>query len=324
MKTQRAGITLIEKIFVIAIMGTLIAILIPAIQYVREVTRRTTCQDNLRQIVLGLQHHESGHGCLPALYNGTFLEHPRTPLDEFHFHSWRTAILPELEQTPLRDTLDFALPATDLANQSGVNMTVPLFVCPSASNPTSVVRDLGAFNDGSPPTQTDRTAARSDYEAVVGISFLPSGTIDLQNIKFGAWGEPRRYGGGSPITYRTARLRDVSDGLSNTMLVAERAGRPDVYTKGKPDNPYPYADPLRDGMDHHQAAWAISTHFWWLVFWHEQPINKSNKAGVFSFHASGANVGLADGSVRFLSESTGQDTVNALATRATGDVVTLE
>ena len=107
------------------------------------------------------------------------------------------------------------------------------------------------------------------------------------------------------------------------MLIAERGGRPDLYEKGKPVDPYPYSYPI-NGMDHHQAAWAISTHFWWLVFWHEQGINEANRTGVFSFHEGGANVGLADGSVRFLAESVDQGTLNALATRSGGDTVTLE
>jgi prepilin-type N-terminal cleavage/methylation domain-containing protein/prepilin-type processing-associated H-X9-DG protein len=322
MKTRRPGITLLETLVVISIIGILVSILIPAVQYVREISRRATCQNNLRQVVLGVQNHDSAHAALPSLYNGTFLAQPRTGIDEFHFHSWRSAILPELEQNPLHDALIFSLPATDAANQPAVNIKVPIFVCPSANNPTTMVRDLGDWNDGR-PTLTDRTAARSDYEAVVGVLFHPSGTVDLQNIKFGAWGEPKAYAYPNPITYRKPRLGDIADGLSQTMLVAERAGRPDLYERGRPIDPYPFADPSRRGMDHHQAAWAVSTHFWWLVFWHDYSVNETNRA-VFSFHASGANVGLADGSVRFLSESTDQETANALATRSSGDIVSLD
>lgn len=321
MKTQRAGITLVETLVVTVIIGILVAVLLPAVHYVREISRRTTCQNNVRQIVLGIQNHESAQASLPPLYNGTFLEQPRTPLDEFHFHSWRTAILPELEQSALHDGLDFSLPATDAANQPVVNTSISIFVCPSTSNQTTIVRDLIALKDGK-PTQSDRTAARSDYEAVVGVAFRPFGTRNLQNINFGAWGEPKAYDFPTSITYRKARLRDIADGLSQTMLIAERAGRPDLYEKGKPVDPYPFVNPSH-GIDHHQAAWGISTHFWHLVFWHEQSVNETNRR-VFSFHAAGAHVGLADGSVRFLSESTDRETLNALATRSSGDVVALD
>lgn len=77
-------------------------------------------------------------------------------------------------------------------------------------------------------------------------------------------------------------------------------------------------------MDIHQAAWGISTHIWWLVFDHDQAINDTNATGIFSFHSSGTNVGLADGSVRFLSDTMAQETLNALVTRSAGDDATAE
>jgi prepilin-type processing-associated H-X9-DG protein len=260
---------------------------------------------------------------LPSLYNGTFLAQPPRPVDAFYFHSWRTAILPELEQNPLHDALVFSVPATDEANQSAVNTKVPIFVCPSASNPTTSVRDLGAWNDGR-PALSGRTAARSDYEVVYGVLLWPSSPLGAPNIKVGPWGDSKEYAGQIPNTDRTARLRDIADGLSQTMLIVERAGRPDIYERGKPVDPYPFADPIGHMMDHHQAAWAISSHSGWLVFISEYSINETNRGGVFSFHAAGANVGLADGSVRLLSESTDQETANALSTRSSGDIVSLD
>ncbi len=325
MRSRRVGFTLVEMLVVLGILGLLLAILIPAVQYARESARRVVCQNNLRQIVLGIANHESANGMLPSLYNGTFLAEPRSAMDEFHFHSWRTAILPQLEQNTLLDHIELSLPATDAANQAGLNVAVATFVCPSSSNPHSVVPDIMEFNDGKIPTQIVGTAARSDYEAMGGVSFKPSGTLDLQNVKFGAWGEPRSYSANQSKSkgYRKPRLRDLTDGQSSTVLVAERAGRPDWYRRGKAVDPYPYSNP-ESGMDHHQAAWGISTHFWWLVTWHEQSINESNANGIYSFHAAGANVGLADSSVRFLSESMNQDTLNALLTRASGEIVSLE
>jgi prepilin-type processing-associated H-X9-DG protein len=321
MKTRRPGITLLETLVVIGIIGILVSILIPAVQYVREISRRMTCQNNLRQVVLGVQNHDSAHAALPSLYNGTFLTLPPRPVDAFYFHSWRTAILPELEQNPLHDALVFSVPATDEANQTSVNTKVPIFVCPSASNPTTIVRDLGAWNDGR-PALSGRTAARSDYEVVYGVLFSPSSPLGAPNIKVGPWGESKEYTSQTPNPVRTARLRDIADGLSQTMLIAERAGRPDLYERGQPVAPYPQVTGRM--MDHHQAAWAISTHSGWLTLWSENSINKTNRGGVFSFHTGGANTGLADGSVRLLSESTDQETANALATRSSGDIVSLD
>ena len=322
----RRAISLVELLVVIGIVGLLLAITIPAVQSIRESGRKLTCQNNLRQIVLGITNHESASGALPSLYNGTPLPQPRSALDEFHFHSWRTVLLPQIEQAALYDQCDRQLFATDPANQAAINNEVATFLCPSANPANHVVPDIYSppAADGTPTLQVVGTAARSDYEALGGVMFKPSGTVDLQNVMFGAWGEPKSY---YPFQtknqYRKARLRDLSDGQSSTILVAERAGRPDWYRRDQPVDAYPYDNPSQ-GMDHHQAAWGISTHFWWLVFGHEQGINESNSNGIYSFHARGANVGLADGSVRFLPEAIDQAVLNALVTRAEGDVVTLE
>ncbi|PQO33298.1 hypothetical protein C5Y96_10630 [Blastopirellula marina] len=323
---SRRGISLVETLVVLGILGLLLAILLPAVQAARESGRKLTCQNHLRQIVQGIANHESAKGALPSLYNNTAYPQPRAITDEFHFHSWRSALLPQIEQTSLNDQLDRSLFATDPANQAALNVEVPIFLCPSSIPASRFVPDIYG-----PPAVADTlsqqiigTAARSDYEVIGGVSYKPSGTIDLQHVKFGAWGEPRSY---SPLpaknAYRKARLRDLSDGQSNTLLVAERAGRPDWYRRSKPVDVYPYEVP-NSGMDHHQAAWGISTHFWWLILWHEQTINESNSNGIYSFHASGANVGLADGSVRFLPETIDQESLNALITRSAGDVVSLD
>lgn len=324
MTKERSGLTLIETLVVLGIIALLLAILIPAVQSARESARKVTCQNNLRQIVLGISNHETAHAALPSLYNGTPLAEPRSAIDEFHFHSWRTALLPHLDQGGVLKQLDQSLFATDPANQAGINSSIALFVCPSTSNPHPVVPDIRAFADGKLALTAIGTAARSDYEAIGGVFFKPSGTTDLQNIKFGAWGEPRTYDSfAPPNAYRQARLQDLHDGQTNTILTAERAGRPDWYQRGKPVDPYPFSKP-GIGMDHHQAAWGVSTHFWWLVFSHDESINQSNAKGIYSFHAGGAYAGMADGSVRFLSESMDQNTLNALATRASGEVVSTD
>ncbi|WDI42117.1 DUF1559 domain-containing protein [Bremerella sp. P1] len=326
MPDNRRGVSLIELVVVLGIVGLLLAILLPEVQAIRESGRKLTCQNNLRQIVLGIANHESAKGSLPSLYNGTPLPQPRSALDEFHFHSWRTVLLPQIEQTTLFDQVDIERFASDPANQTALNVDEPTYLCPSSHSYNRVVPDILSppAEDGTPTLNIVGTAARSDYEVIGGVSFKPSGTTDLQNIKFGAWGEPRSYfSAARKNQYRQARLRDLSDGQSSTILVAERAGRPDWYRKGEPVDTYPYDDPTR-GMDHHQAAWGISTHFWWLVVWHEQGINESNSNGIYSFHSGGANVVLADGSVRFLPESMDQETLNALVTRGGGDVAVVD
>jgi len=328
MRIINRGLTLIEILVVIFILGLLLAILFPVVNRIRESSRRTTCQNNLRQIAIAVQSYESSKRMLPPLWFGTSLKHPRHTWDEFHFHSWQTAILPQLEEEALYQQLDLSTWATSHANQLGINVRVPTFTCPSTPNQNAKVLDIMKFNDGAAPTKIVGTAARSDFEAVAGVysppKFPTKTSADLRGIRFGVWGDPQYDVKTGKITrVRTARFRDVSDGLSKSIMVGERAGRPDLHKRGKLVNLYPYSNP-DDAMDHAQAAWGISTNIWWLVFGYNQSINQTNRNGLFSFHTSGANIALADGSVRFLSEQTDLKTLQALATRSGGDEARLD
>ncbi len=317
---DRRGLTLIEILVVITVIGLLVALLLPAVQSARETARRTICGDNLRQIGLAIQSHENERGVLPALYNGNFLPQPRTPFDEFHFFSWRTAILPQIEQTTLFAQINMNVPPTVAANQTAINVRLAVFVCPSSSNPHQVVPDIGAWNNGAIQVATVGTAARSDYEAVGGVQVKPQTrpSFYLDIIEFGAWGEPTYAPStNTSVSYRKARLADITDGLSNTILIGELAGRPDLYSRGQPVRPYSAGG----GMENHQSAWAISTHFLWTVSGLGQPVNQANSKGIFSFHPGGANVALADGSVRFLKETTAPAILKGLLTRAGAEVV---
>jgi prepilin-type N-terminal cleavage/methylation domain-containing protein len=326
MRRRRPGLTLIEFLIVVSIIGLLLALLVPAVQSSREAARRTMCANQLRQIDEAVLRHATVGGMLPSLYNGSFLPRPRAAVDEFHFHSWRSAILPLIEQSATYSSLNLELPSTTPPNQTGLNVQVAAFLCPSTSNDNVNVPDILEWNDGKIPAKPVGTAARSDYEAVGGVSVpMRLGTDpDLTPVtQYGAWGEPTYdLATGAALRYRKARLADVVDGMSHTLLIAERAGRPDFYRKGEPADPYPYSGPTK-GPDYHQAAWGISTHFAWLVYPEWQPVNYTNSTGSFSFHP-GANVALGDGSVRFLTESTAPAILKALATRAGAEVVGLD
>ncbi len=319
---DRTGLTLIELLVVITIIGLVLALLLPAVQSVRESSRRATCQNNLRQISLALQSHASQHQAFPSLFNGGFLPQPRSALDEFHFHSWRTAILPNLEQTSLFAQINMNVPATFASNQTAINVSVSTFVCPSSSNPHQVVPDIAVWNDGAFPVAKGGTAARNDYEAVCGVQVAPQTrpSLFLDIYQFGAWGEPTYdTSKGTSVSYRKARLSDISDGLSNTLLVGERAGRPDLYLKGKLVTPYD-----SETTEPHQAAWAVSTHILWTVFRADPSVNMTNSSGIFAFHPGGANIALADGSVRFLKATTAKEILKGLATRSGSEPVSLD
>lgn len=321
--TRRHAFTVIELIVAIAILAVLFALLFPAIQSAREASRKSVCQNNLKQIALAVHDHDSTYGIIPSLYNGTPDAVPRGASDEFHFHSWRSKLLPHLEQAPLFDQLAWDDYSTVVANQPALNTEVDTFVCPSRSTPTQNVPEVFEHDVDAFPGRVIGTAAVSDYESIVG--FQPTAshtsfTSMTESLKVGAWGVPSfpentMLGG----RYPDASFDQITDGLSQTLLVVERAGRPDWYNEGKLADEYPYEP--NSGTDSAQAAWGISTHFLWLVVHEAQPINQTNGTGLFSFHERGAFAALADGSVRFLNENMSVETLAALITRAEGDVV---
>jgi prepilin-type N-terminal cleavage/methylation domain-containing protein/prepilin-type processing-associated H-X9-DG protein len=323
MRTRQA-LTLVELLVVVAIVGLLVALLLPAIQAARESARRTQCVNNLRQLALATHHFHDANCRLPSLYNGSFLPQPRTCIDEFHFHSWRSAILSELEESTILQALDWNFAATDPRNQTAINCAIPLFVCPSTSNSHAIVPEISSMSN---PTTPGGTAARSDYEAVGGVRVVaaaqppPNPDLDLSAVRFGAWGEPKyNLVTGQSLNYRKRRFSDVTDGLARTLLVGERAGRPDIFDRGKSEIPFPYVGEPSP-PDCHQAAWGISTNFWWYVFWHGQTVNQSNRTGIYAFHPAGANVAFADGSTKFLADSTSTAILTAMATRTEGDSI---
>ncbi len=323
--SNRLGVSLTEVLVVIGIIGLLLAISIPAVQYSREAARRTQCQNNQRQILQACQAFEATNGSLPSLYNGTSLAYPLKEWDLFHMHSWRVELLPYLEQQPLRDKIDWSAMATDPVNKSVLEAVVPVYVCPSGADPISNKGWGAAYaewpNLSVPFTGTKYFATRSDYDAMAGIQLLPDAGSDPLSTKFvrwGIWGWPDfgngKFAGTKLLRYRAGKFRDVTDGLSNTIALVERGGKPIDLLRGEPhvtpDNPeaeYPG-----------QVGWSASNTFAWAINGDAVAVNVSNSKGIYSLHSGGANVALADGSVRFLSESTGYAELVKLFSRSGG------
>lgn len=338
MKRQRHALSLIELMVVVAIVATLLALLLPAIQRARESARRAVCQNNLRQSALAVQAYHDSRRRVPPLYHGSFmyndpllgaelnLSQPRSPWEEVHFHSWQTAILPQLEQSALYARIDLTRAASDPSNQENAAAELSLFVCPSASNPTQSVQILA-------PDRVEGTAARTDYESIGGVP-LNSESTEVNGISMhifthsapGAWGLPRknmqfraadRSNGGGDLLYdgvEETSLRQVTDGLSNTMIVGEIAGRPDVYADGQFVQAH---DSWGGNMS--RPAWALSGNYYCILLSKEERVNQTNRGGLFSFHPGGAHAAYADGAVRFIDEATDPNVIVARATRAGGE-----
>ncbi len=325
-RAQRRAISLVEMLIVVGIIGVLVALLLPAIQSVRESARRTKCQNNLKQIVQACHAFESAKGSLPSLYNGTSLVYPLDDYDMFHTHSWRVELLTQLEQQQLRDSIKWSSLATDPENASVAQAVVSVYICPSGADPRSTM-GRGLYRSArseSPSTTNMYSVTRSDYDAITGIQVwpetLPPGS-DLnseQFIRWGMWGKPDlvagKVGGGPLIAYRPGKFREVTDGLSNTIVAAERGGKPIDLLNGKPN--VTESNPQANFRG--QPGWSASSAIYWSMNQNDVGINQSNSTGIYSLHTGGAYVAIADGSVRFLSESTPVSELVQLISKAGG------
>lgn len=297
--TNHKGFTLVELLVVIAIIGVLVALLLPAVQAAREAARRTTCQNHLKQQALAVHMHHDAEGSLPLLYNGE-----QDPFAGFLLgltsHSWRAAILPHLEQQLLFEQINFAEYAVHESNQKAASTPIPLYSCPSTPRETFVSRGIWV---GRGRLDDDSTAAVTDYNSTEGV-------IEGNECVPGGWGEV--------VDNRQRRIgfTHITDGLSATLLIVERAGLPDLYADGgatvTPHNPPRYRTWGNVGL------WALSAE---TLMNHITPedvdplINFDNFKGLYSFHPGGAQAALADGSVQFISEVTDNDILIALVTR---------
>jgi len=309
-----------------AIVTILIGITVQAIQSARESARRVQCQNNLRQMLIGIQSHHTTHSALPSFYNGSALSYPLREWDLFHMHSWRVPLLPYIEQSALREQVDWDALATAEENSAVAQTVVPTFICPSSGDPTAMGWGLKHdANFANPVAEKDRYyVVRSDYDAMAGILVLPdpfpanTNVSSIEFVRWGIWGWPvmdtGRTTGSRLLRYRPGKFRDVTDGLSNTIAVVERGGKPKSLLDGKPE-----VTPDNPNADYPgQVGWSASNTFDWSINKSGIGVNKSNTTGIYSLHTNGANVGIADGSVRFLSDSTDFETLVMLYGRSDG------
>ncbi|HTI51237.1 MAG TPA: DUF1559 domain-containing protein [Planctomycetaceae bacterium] len=295
---RRRGFTLIELLVVIAIIGVLVSLLLPAVQQAREAARRTQCRNNLKQVGLALHNYHDAHLTFPPGYIAGAV-YP----DTTNGWGWSALILPQLDQAPVYNAINFNLPVQDVANAAAIVTPLPVYLC--ASDPTS----------GSSFTATDSanaTVARmspSSYAATVGDDNSEADALT-----------------GNGTFYRNSRTRlgDISDGASTTVLVGERAWAQTNGTwVGAPNNALVRAGVLNPW----KLATATSPVF---VLVHNNWINilTDSDGGLDDFssvHTGGVQLLFGDGSVRFIKSITQDGPLRlafwAMGTRSGGEVV---
>lgn len=279
----RRGFTLVELLVTIAIIGILIALLLPAVQAARESARRTQCVNNLKQMGIALQNY---HDALRRFPPGYLAAAPYVDgqTDVTPGWGWAAFLLPYMEQNSVYQSANFILPIQHSASARAVQTWVAPYVCPSDIVPKALYAVPSASGG------TIASAAPASYAACTG-----SDAFEVFDAS------------GDGVFYRNSgtRFAEISDGTTYTILVGERAF---AITKGIWAGAMNNAAVLRGQFNTCQPVVAGAfLHAPGLTLAHAHLNNAQQDhhggAGLDDFssmHPSGANFVFADGSVHFI------------------------
>jgi len=340
-RRRSSGFTLIELLVVIAIIAVLVSLLLPAVQQAREAARRTQCKNNLKQIGLAFHNYHD-------VYNGfpigiSYIQGPNQPFfnnpsqavayDDPNVHVWTEGLLPYLDQVNVYNLINFSAPIISPMNLTAAGATAP-YAISTYNNQAATANVIPAFICPSTPRNSNLVTV--DFGATLNYGLLGAGmllkggamdypaTSSCDDAVATASGETANRGLISDEQY--TGIKHCTDGTSNTSLVAERAGAPTVYRKGKPisgtltsggvwADPFVGANYFRGSLYDGTLTGASAAR--------KCALNCTNErlGGGYAFHAGSVTFLLADGSVRSVSENTDTGVIGRIISFAGGNVV---
>ena len=282
---KNTAFTLVELLVVIAIIGILVALLLPAVQAAREAARRISCENNLTQLILAVQNYEMSYRAYPP---GTVEEKgPIVNEAKGYHHNWVSRLLPYIEEKNTYNHIDFAVGVYDDKNAPARKVRMPSFECPSMAFAPSPERG---------------------YSCYAGVHHDLDAPIDTTNH-------------GVFFLNSAMHYEDISDGSAHTLFIGEKL--PD------PPNDLGWMSGTRWTLRNTGLGLNAETRKRDRGRYGnpqaDDPAAQTAVVGGFdSPHPGGVIFAFGDGSVRFISDSIVQETLQQLAHRADGKLLSGE
>ncbi len=318
MQTPRRAFTLIELLVVIAIIAVLIALLLPAVQAARLAAWRIQCVNNLKQMGLALHNYQDQLGSYPV----SSLDHVGDPTcigcGYGSLYTFRALILPFMDQAPLYSAINFSYSystygvgdtASIPVNSTVAGTLVQAYVCPSDKMGNMWVTGPGAGGTGV-------LIPDSNYVANAGTTIIPGQTWTI-NAGPGVDGATE----GAMYEFHAVKLNEITDGLSNTLLVGE-FGRGVTGVGGALWFVSTGTSVQRVSSSGINQPYTLPPLAQYVPAMYQPPSSgPESQWGFGSYHPGGANFAFCDGSVKFLKSTTDVRVLSALGTRAGGEVI---
>lgn len=337
------GFTLIELLVVIAIIAVLIALLLPAVQSAREAARRTGCVNNLKQMGVALHNYIDAMNVFPPGYVSAInpaITDPcnmdaegGTSIDLGPGWAWGSMILPQMDQQPLYNSINFSLSVAYAQNNTCSTTSLAVYLCPSDFGNSLVPVLANPPNPANPGSSSGSnivdTVARGNYVGCWGLGEICAGSTPTPGVMVA--GDPIGIPNGIFQRNSNTRISSITDGTSNTFAVGERSHNLSYVTwTARSINGWLGVTPPGDGGSDRfnpspEECWTQVLGPAGLENGMRTPNDpQAHVEDYWSYHPGGVNFVFADGSVHFIKSSINPIPYRALMTRNMGEVLSSE